>query len=280
MMESGKISGFSPWFLESALAGELPPQDMERFRTAVAQNPELAEAVEAMRISNRTILDELPASRVEREVHRRAAIGPHSRPSRPSSAMRALDPLRDFFHRLLEGRARMPMLLSAAAACFLILLLPVIRAPDPDPIRIKGDSLSLFVYRQVGERTERMEAGGYARPSERLQVYLKAPPGCHAAVFALDGRGATTQLWPSMGDAPERVGKREKIPLPNSYELDDAPAFERIFLVSSRKNFKISEAMQAASRLFQNSKTACCADLELPGDFGQASFLLLKKNGT
>jgi hypothetical protein len=64
--------------------------------------------------------------------------------------------------------------------------------------------------------------------------------------------------------------------LPFAYELDDAPGFERFFLVTSREPFPVEVVVGAAERLAAEPERARLAPLELPGKLEQSSIVLSK----
>jgi len=67
--------------------------------------------------------------------------------------------------------------------------------------------------------------------------------------------------------------------LPSAYELDDAPAFERFFLVQARKPFPVATALEAA-RALAAQPSARRQSLALPPGFEQISLALDKTHGS
>ena len=75
--------------------------------------------------------------------------------------------------------------------------------------------------------------------------------------------------------APCRCATPARFRLPSSYELDDAPAFERFFLVRSDAPFDVGPIV-AAARGPRGRSGARGPPLPLPLSYQQASLLLEK----
>ena len=73
------------------------------------------------------------------------------------------------------------------------------------------------------------------------------------------------------------AGTQGPVVLPSAYELDDAPGFERFFLVYSAKPFDVSEVDPVARALSLHAAGERGV-LSLPRGLGQFT-LLLKKQG-
>ena len=64
--------------------------------------------------------------------------------------------------------------------------------------------------------------------------------------------------------------------LPSAYELDNAPAFERFFLVRADEPFDVAPIVAAARTLSAQAPVARRAPLPLPARFNQISLALEK----
>jgi hypothetical protein len=62
-----------------------------------------------------------------------------------------------------------------------------------------------------------------------------------------------------------------------AYQLDDAPGFERFFLVTSDRALSVAEVLEAGRRLASDPRQARRANLGLPAGLEQWSVLLAKK---
>ena len=151
----------------------------------------------------------------------------------------------------------------------------------PEETRLKGARPHLVVHRQTAGGAETLGAGDPARAGDVLQVgYVAAPPrggATYGVILSIDGRGTVTLHHPSgEGPASRLEGEGERL-LGHAYRLDDAPGYERFFLVTSPRPFRVSAALEAARKLAVSPRGARLADLELPRGLVQGSLLLVKE---
>jgi hypothetical protein len=175
------------------------------------------------------------------------------------------------------------MILPAAAAALLALTLFTVRdrlLAGTDDTRLKGLTTSLSAWRKVGEGAERLADGASARAGDVVQLSYLAGDARYGVILSIDGRGVVTfhlpEGWeggPARSPALDRTGE---ITLASAYELDDAPSFERFFLVYGGDPFAVSAAADAARRLAAKPDSALRDRLGLPRGLQQVSFLLLK----
>ncbi|MEQ1506238.1 MAG: hypothetical protein ABMB14_28665 [Myxococcota bacterium] len=150
---------------------------------------------------------------------------------------------------------------------------------SPGPTTAKGSDVSaprLRVYRQSAAGAERLGAGAVAREGDVLQLGVAALGEDHAVVVSVDGRGTVTLHWPPSPTQPTAIGRGENR-VPQGYALDDAPEFERFFLVSTgTAEADVSTVVHAAEALAAQGE-ARTADLSVPRDYVQSSFLVRKE---
>lgn len=142
----------------------------------------------------------------------------------------------------IRRTAQMAPLVAAAAilAVFVWPTAPAETAHDVlEPTNIKGD-LRLLVLRE-GDAAP-LTTGSDAEPGELLQLKYVSAGHTHAVAFSVDGSGTVT---------PHPIGVFEPgtHPFPDSYELDDAPDFERFFLVADDAPIEAAPLHDAARGL-------------------------------
>jgi hypothetical protein len=188
-------------------------------------------------------------------------------------------------------------LAAAAAAAAVVVTAALWSAPglwrptaaaDPDapggaaasgPDRIKGDAAVLLVYRKAGASAEQLTDGAAAREGDLVRVAYRASSAGFGVIVSIDGRGVVTRHLPVEGDAAVALQTGEPRPLPDAYELDDAPRWERFYLVTSARAFEVAPVVHAAERAAASTASPGAdapATLALPEGFEQASFLLRK----
>lgn len=110
---------------------------------------------------------------------------------------------------------------------------------DNSAIRIKGKSSALFVYRNENGKAVRLSTGTKVSEGDILQLsYVCADPE-YALIVSVDGNGVVTSHFPEDSTDSALLEKGGEFPLSYSYKLDDAPAFERFYLVTSDKEFSL-----------------------------------------
>lgn len=206
------------------------------------------------------LLARLPPAAFVQRISARAAESHTRRPSRAAWALGSLA--------------------MAVSALLLLQLTPSSRptlGPESSE-RAKGLSLELHVYRQRGAGVERLESGALASPGDVLQLGYTRHGFAHGVLLSIDGRGAVTLHHPrdpSLGSALA-TSSGEQL-LPEAYELDDAPRFERFIFVAADTPLSVAEVAAAARRLAADPTRAEGAALELAAPHRQHSLLLLKR---
>jgi hypothetical protein len=254
------------WLVERLAHGELdaPAAALVRARLA-AEGRAPDQEIAALLRADRETLEAQPPAMVAAEVRRRAA-------QRPVPARR---PIYTFAS------------LAAAGAVAVVLAVrhpPATTPPAQSPLEsttIKGsrpvDGAQLYVYRNAGDGARRLPDGARAAPGDLLQLAYATTDGGFGVLVSIDGAGTVTQHWPEPGGAraaPLRIGG--EVRLPSAYQLDDAPAFERFFLVRSGEAFDVAPVVAAARALAARPPEARRAPLPLPTRFAQTSFVLEK----
>lgn len=198
------------WYERVAL-GEITPDEL---------TAEERERVDAIVTSNAAILEHLPPAGVRREVERRSATTP--------------------------TKKRWPLLLvptfAAAAALALVFV------GESPTERTKGDA-RLVVHEKTATGIEQVRAGDALERGALLQVGYTPGGNGYGAVVSIDGRGVVTLHWPASPSAWSPTVETEGGTLPSAYELDDAPRFERFFLVTCAERFLARDVVDAAESL-------------------------------
>jgi hypothetical protein len=263
MPQEQKISEL---MLEQFSLGELPPDQERMVRGELERDGDLRGRLAALRASDGEILAAHPPQAVVPAIRERLL-----REGLPSTA-----------HRTPRRVNPMTWALPVAAALVLFVSLFVMRERfTPDETRVKGLTPHLVVFRKTAAGAEQMNAGSLARRADVLQIGYSAAGARYGVIFSVDGRGTVTWHMPAGYAGGQRqspsLDAQGEVVLPAAYELDDAPGFERFFLVSSPSPFDLA-AVANAARTLAARQAADREPLALPQGMGQNS-LLLKKQG-
>ena len=241
------------WQLERYLLDELPPPERRAIADALEARPELRERLDDLRLSSDAIFREHPPAAVAAALRARAAVAPA-----PSPAARFLAP----------ALAALSALLVAGTV---LVVYEREQAPRPDVTRVKGVQPYLLLFRKAAE-VERLSPGAVVHRSDLLQVAYQAAGRGYGVIVSIDGSGAVTRHLPPAGDQATPLQAGGPVPLGASYELDDAPGFERFVLVTADTPFAVETVLAAARR-----QRAPDGRLDLPESMDQFSFVLRKE---
>jgi anti-sigma factor RsiW len=268
----------SDLLLEQFVLGELSEEKLLMVQQELGRDQELRARLEALRRSDTEIRAAWPAEKVvpairERLLRQQADAVPREpdpvAPSRPRP-------------RSVDAHRNLAWIMPIAATVVLVLGFFLLRESIlPDQTRMKGLAPHLTVFRKTAGGVEQLGAGSAARRGDVLQLGYAAAGAKYGVIFSVDGRGTVTWHQPAgyAGGpltAPALEGQGETV-LPSAYELDDAPGFERFFLVTAASPFDLAPVAQAARGLAARPSADRDA-LSLPAGLGQSS-LLLKKQG-
>jgi len=239
------------WLLERFALGELPPERLDAVRARLEAEPGGLERLDALRASNAEILRTLPP--------RVAAAGIRERLDRA---------------RAPAGRRLWALIPAAAALIALVSIVPPEQSatgPDerveaPEVTRKKGLGPQLWIHRQGDGGATRLRDGAAAAEADLLQISYVAGPAEWGLIFSVDGGGVVTMH--TDGAAP--LEPEGRVALARSYELDDAPDFERFFFVSGEQPFEAEPVIDAALA------TGAGEALALEEDLYQVSITLWK----
>jgi|GEM_PF-883286 len=104
--------------------------------------------------------------------------------------------------------------------------------------RLKGLEPALALFRKTSEGSEPLQPGAKAKPGDVLRIGYRAAGKSYGAIFSVDGNGNITRHWPRTGDRAARLEPGEHL-LPDAFELDAAPAYERFYLLIGDRVFDL-----------------------------------------
>jgi hypothetical protein len=247
--------------IEQLLMGELPDARSRE----LLRDPEVQERLRLLEESNRTILEAYPAEVMAKRIGWRLEKAVESRPVRTPLA------------RLLPMAGFAALMVVAGLAVVMALTWARRPVQTLEVTRVKGLEPHLAVYRQTGSGAEALASNGTVHPGDVLQIGYVAGSRTFGMIFSIDGRGVVTLHFPSSGSVPSRLTGDGEVLLDYAYKLDDAPEFERFFLVTGAQAFPMQAVLQSAQALAAHPQRARTGSLALPRGLEQWSVLLLKK---
>ncbi len=152
---------------------------------------------------------------------------------------------------------------------------PVGTGPGTEQTTAKGLNSKLRVYHQTAKGVRRIGTGEVLRSGDRLQLGIVPGEAKHAVVLSIDGRGGFTRHFPAEGGATGIGGGGEQR-LPDGFQLDDAPDYERFVLVTDDEPIDVA-AVETAVRALAGSPEAKGGTARLPKGLSQSWFLVRKE---
>ncbi len=266
---NGKIPDI---LLEQYLLGELDKSKAAEIRSLSESNPEISARLAFLKASNEEILERYPVrpmaaairQKAEQSVVKKRSFN-FSTLAAPAAAMLVLIVISalwagGIFNPPGDGKTNMNSVKT-----------------DGEIIYTKGLEAQLKIYRKSGSVNEMLKSGDAVAVGDTLQVAYIAAQANFGLIFSIDGRGAVTRHFPSDGGAQAaKLAHNGEQLLDYSYRLDDAPAFERFFFVTSAQSFEIAPIMAAAQAMAGDPQAARNNLLLLPGGLEQHDLLLVK----
>lgn len=271
--------------IEKLALGELPEERAAALRKRLEERGD--ERLAGIERSNAEILREHPPGEVAAAVRRRLARLEEDAPRRTSAGWLAWAPVaavaavalvwwmaRDGEPAGTGGRDAPPVIAKAGTE-----VSPTKVAGDegPEQIYLKGDP-RLMIDRVQDGRATRMASGDAVAAGDLLQVGYLANGVQQGVVVSIDGAGVATLHFPASEAASPVLEQGGRVGLPESYELDAAPGFERFFFVTVdgvEPRLEPAKVMEAARGLAKGER-AEDGELVLPRGWKQQSILLKK----
>ncbi|MBN2400799.1 MAG: hypothetical protein JXN64_00220 [Spirochaetes bacterium] len=257
--------------LERYVLEELDIKKMDEIRKLCENDPDVSFRVMKIKESNIEILDAYPEEKIAAEITHKADA--------QNAALKKTRRIPKIYLRVFAP-------IAIAAAAIVVVLLPAVKqdvaviVPD-DITREKGKEMSLYLYRKNrnGE-IDIMKNGSKAKPGDLLQIGYSSLKNGYGVILSIDGRGKVTLHYPADEKASTRLDAGKKRLLDNSFELDDAPDFERFFFITSSNEINTESVIFFAELLAVERKKAELEKLTF-GDsrdesLNQVSFLIKK----
>jgi hypothetical protein len=257
----------SDWVLERYLLRELPPEQLAELDERRKYDVDLNARLLALEESNAAILAAHPPKEVAEAIARKAHV----------AAVRERERARSGGWKLMFSLAPALAVLVLAVMVFLPNYGPFF-GPEGETTRFKGLDPRILLFRQESAGPEALPANERVRAGDVLQVAYVAAGRTYGVVVSIDGNGVVTLHLPeSEGGVSSKLQPNGEVPLSHAYELDDAPGFERFFLVTAGEPFATGQVLDAARSLAGDLSKAQVAPLALGNALEQTSVLLRKE---
>ena len=231
------------WKIERFLTGDLPEEEMKKIQDLEATDEIFAQRLKLLREDNMAILNKLPFETLSEKFAEAKNSG---------SKQVTLD------FRILKVASAAVLVLAVALVALLSQRETVVTGTavanaqmqgqenqvamveTPSETRIKGLDARMEVWKKTPSGIVQLENLAEAKEGDEIQLRFSVPEKCFGLLFSMDGNGSLTM---HMGEGSQAIalapGKMNSLPF--AYKLDDAPHFEKFFLVTSQNKFAIDE---------------------------------------
>ena len=231
MTTVNKISDFK---LERYLLGELPEKEMRDFQERELSDEIFAARVREMREQGKRFVAENPFEALE-------------------AKMDDVDDSANDEDNVISGMwLKVAAALVIALGIFSVVVLnrdvatydnhsasmEVAMADADNGTRIKGMQATLEVWKKTGDSAVQMVNLGNAYEGDEIQLRYRVPQKCFGMLISMDGNGTIT-MHMGEGDKAIELEPGKMTTLPFAYKLDNAPKFEKFFLLTSQNSFGI-----------------------------------------
>lgn len=226
MTDVKQISDFK---LERYLLGELPEVEMAALRKREAEDELFAARVKMMREEGERFLAENPFSGLEDKLENDQRSVERSLWLRIAAVLVVAFGI--FSVVVLNRQTEIVNESSATSG------MDVAMADVDNGTRIKGMTAGLEVWKKMGDSAVQMVNLGEAREGDEIQLRYRVPQKCFGMLFSMDGNGTVT-MHMGEGNRAVELEPGKMTTLPFAYKLDNAPKFEKFFLLTSGEMFE------------------------------------------
>lgn len=221
-------------YAEQYYLDELAPQTLDKIKASPEWEQSLKNEVQGLENQNKDFFRDYPADKMLAKIKADAKKDP-------------LVKTKILTFPLYKG-------LAVAAALAVLVLFPMLfmnrfkSGSREEGIRIKGASPALSIFLKQGKRAVRLESNSIAQEGDLIQIQYNSAGYPYGCIFSIDGNAVVTRHLPTGSEVSAELEKGLRT-LNFSYELDDAPYFERFFFAVSEKPFVIDPVIKAFSRM-------------------------------
>lgn len=214
----------SDFKIEKYLQNALPKAEMENLKSLESLDSNFKSRVEFLRKNNEEILAKYPYENLEKSL--------------------AYSPKKNIELFLVKVSAAAILLLSVLITTFYNV--KEYKAPKADSFevaalentRIKGLENRLEIWKKNGANVEELSNLDEVKEGDEVQLRFAVAEKCFGMIFSMDGNGILTIHLGNEKNSIELLpGKMTA--LPYAYKFDNAPKFEKFFLVTSNESFAL-----------------------------------------
>jgi len=249
--------------LERYRLGEMTPDEAAAFERRLHGDDELRQRLQALEASDEEIRRRHPPAVLAASVRWRLEARATHAPRMTGAGIFGL-------------RWRTAALLAGVLVLVVLAGPPLLGPGDESTEGIKGLEPALQLFRKTPAGSEELRDGATARAGDLIRIGYRAAGHGWGVILSVDGRGVVTQHLPRDAARAARLSTESQALLDFAYELDDAPRWERFYLVAGSAPFDATPVIEAARAVAASGAEGPPPALPLRMDVKQSSVLLIK----
>ncbi|MFH1727138.1 MAG: hypothetical protein ABIA04_01810 [Pseudomonadota bacterium] len=251
-MNSLDKNNISDIMLERYLLKELPSKKMKELKEAIANDKSLQTRLQELENSNKEIFEKYPAKLMTDEIIKK----------QPQITFRVKG--YGFRVRRLAYTA-IPLLILFAFAFKFYFVQENIEHQNTSElgIRIKGLEPKLIIYKKTETGFSKLAKDTLALEGESIQLSYIAASYKYGVIFSIDSRNNISLHFPSAYSHSTKLDSKGEVLLESSFELDDAPSFEKFYFVTSNEEIDLRWLFQKLASSISSSKDGSL-NIDLP----------------
>lgn len=237
--------------LEKYLLGELT----EIEKSEIEKDPDFKIKIQELENSNKEFFNKFDINKLAKETERR--VNKKNIVSFPTKAVTTL---------------------AAAAACFILAIniIPNLNldTTEKEIIYLKG-SERINIYLNENNNIIELNDLNNVKEGDQLQITYFST-SMYGIIFSVDGLNNITYHFPESINSSVAVQVGKEVNLPSSYTLDNAPHFEKFYLITSKDSFDFNFVNREIEKIEVTNGTIT-NDIKLPKKYNVESITLIKE---
>ncbi len=285
-----ELNEISDLMLERFVAGELDAKRNAQIQMFCETDSVLQERVNGIRKSNEEILTAYEPKAMAIAIQRRQQTRLNHLKQKKYSLLGAENGRQTLRQNLFKLRYGFPALATLIVGIFLTLrpmqnqveirgsdasLIPL--ATETPDILLKGTESGLVIFRKTKLGTELLLPHDKAKAGDILQVFYHNRKSVYGMIFSRDGAGNMTLHFPETEGPALKLQEGNMQGLPNAFRLDQAPKYERFYLLTSSEPFACDSLLRLIRREFAFSQNVSDTLMALPSTFRQYTYTIEKE---
>ena len=257
--------------LERFVLGELPENEAFEINEKIRQDKKLEKEYNAILTSNQEILKKYPSEAMAISIEN-CFSEQHKNDNKELSFSNIVKKTIPYFSGL------------AIAALALFVVGPVFftqsynQEASEEIVYAKGLDSRIILYLKEGSDSRILKEGDLLKEGDELRIAYFSGNAPYGVILSIDGRNTITVHYPYGDGQNPLISTGKEVRLDFSYELDDAPKYEKFYFITSRNTFDTSLIIDKTKEMLKQNAKDLPNGIALGEQFAQFSILVQKED--